>query len=170
MFAVTNHLAKIVTRRGHEILIDAVDLALVQNYTWHVNASGYAETSTYCKVSRERENILMHRLILGLKSGDGLLGDHIDEDKLNNRRSNLRICTRKENALNVGIKASNTTGFKGVHFFKRHQKWTASITKDGKTHHLGYFVSPEAAHAAYCEAAKELHGEFANFGIKPRID
>jgi AP2 domain len=61
---------------------------------------------------------------------------------------------RKQGASHI-----NKVGFKGVTFEKR--RFRAQITKDDKQYHLGYFATPEAAHAAYVEAAKRLHGEFA---------
>lgn len=88
------------------------------------------------------------------------LVDHEDRDPANNRWENLREATRSENAVNSPIRANNTSGFKGACRGKGHKKWQANIRAYGKLHYLGYFNTPEEAHAAYAEASKRLHGEF----------
>lgn len=87
--------------------------------------------------------------------------DHIDGDPSNNRWANLREATPAQNAWNTGRASNNTSGHKGVGWFKQYGMWRAMIRKDGKTHFLGHFHSKEEAIAAYQKAAKELHGEFA---------
>lgn len=87
--------------------------------------------------------------------------DHIDTNKVNNRRWNLRRCSNSQNNMNGGLRANNTSGFKGVCWSKGINRWQAEIMVNNKAKHLGYFHDPKDAHAAYCEAAKELHGEFA---------
>jgi hypothetical protein len=101
----------------------------------------------------------MHREIFG--ACDGQLVDHVDGDGLNNRRSNLRIATRAENNRNAAVRKDNTSGFKGVHWHKGDGRWQAQIRVAGKRIRLGAFDTPEAAHAAYCEAAARYHGAFA---------
>jgi len=103
----------------------------------------------------------MHRLIAGLEFGDGREVDHINLDSLDNCRSNLRVTDRTGNMRNRRRRRTNRSGFKGVSFFKRDGNWKSRIVVDGKEIWLGYFSTPEAAHAAYCEAAKQYHGEFA---------
>ena len=90
--------------------------------------------------------------------------DHCDGNGLNNRRVNLRACKNTENQWNARIRADNTSGFKGVIWQEDMMKWRARIKVNGKLKHLGYYSTPKEAHAAYCRAAIELHGEFANFG------
>lgn len=87
--------------------------------------------------------------------------DHKDGDGLNNRWKNLRPASRFENMRNTRKRSNNTSGFKGVSYVKKHDRWTADIGHFGKRHHLGYFGSPEEAHAAYRVAAIRLHGEYA---------
>ncbi len=86
--------------------------------------------------------------------------DHKDGDGLNNRWDNLRVATRSQNHANSKRASDNTTGFKGVRK-QRNGRYQARIAIKGKRLHLGTFQTPEAAHAAYCKAAKELFGEFA---------
>lgn len=90
--------------------------------------------------------------------------DHIDGKKWNNKIENLRLCTPQQNACNRGKPENNASGFKGVFWSERYQKWVASITAKGKVYHLGRYQTPEDAHKAYREAATKHHGEFANFG------
>lgn len=111
---------------------------------------------------------LMHCVILerslGFKIPSDRVVDHIDNNSLNNCRANLRLATRSENMQNRKRNTNSTTGFKGVTFNKAHKKWQAQIRVNGVLKHLGSFASPELAYEAYCEAARELHGEFANLG------
>ena len=74
----------------------------------------------------------------------------------------MREATRSENEWNKTKQINNTSGFKGVYLNKAAQKWHTKISINNKQKHLGYFDSPEEAYAAYCKAAKELHGEFVN--------
>lgn len=85
--------------------------------------------------------------------------DHANGDIQDNRISNLRRSTISQNAGNSKKPTTNTSGFKGV--YKKRGKWSADIRCNGDRERLGVFDSPEEAHAAYCEAAQRLFGEFA---------
>lgn len=87
--------------------------------------------------------------------------DHEDTNRANNRWSNLRPATRSQNAANTSLRSTNTSGCKGVSFYKPYNKWRAYITVAGKHKGLGYFDSKEKAAEAYTNAANDLHGEFA---------
>lgn len=87
--------------------------------------------------------------------------DHRDTDRSNNRWDNLREATRSQNRTNCAAYRNNTSGYKGVSFYKRTGKWKAQIQKEGRKISLGYFETPEAAHAAYIDAANRLFGQFA---------
>lgn len=106
----------------------------------------------------------VHRIIFALHHGFWPIGqvDHIDGNKANNRIQNLRECKAHQNSSNRKISKSNTTGFKGVSRYRN--KFKAHIRHRGIGTHLGYFNSPEEAHAAYCKAARAIHGDFANLG------
>lgn len=90
--------------------------------------------------------------------------DHIDGNRANNRIENLRPANHTGNNRNVARQRNNTSGFKGVSFMRRDGVWVAQITVDYKNYFLGRFPTPEEAYSAYCKAAKQLHGEFANIG------
>jgi hypothetical protein len=91
--------------------------------------------------------------------------DHRDLNKHNNAWVNLREATKSQNQANVGIIASNKSGLKGVSRYRAGERygkpWQACIGVNGKSKHLGHFATKEEAHAAYCEAASEIFGEFA---------
>lgn len=86
--------------------------------------------------------------------------DHINGLKTDNRLCNLREASMCQNSHNRGANKNNTTGRKGVHYFKRRRLFVASICVNGEKHHLGYFRTPEEASDVYQAAAKELHGKF----------
>lgn len=87
--------------------------------------------------------------------------DHVDRDKDNNTWLNLRAATASQNRANAKVNSNNRSGLKGVSYFPRHGTWGAYIKKNGHKIWLGSFASPDAAHAAYAEAARQVHGEFA---------
>lgn len=93
-----------------------------------------------------------------------VLVDHVDGNILNNSKENLRSCTKAQNLHNRGKQENNTSGYKGVSFDKKRNKWQAGIGWKGKRIGLGRYDTPELAYDAYCRKAKELHGEFHNLG------
>lgn len=86
--------------------------------------------------------------------------DHKDLNKSNNKWENLREATSNQNKYNVKARSNNSSGFKGVSFDKRTQKWVAQITINGKNRGLGRFKTPEEASVAYNLEANKHHGEF----------
>lgn len=144
--------------------IDACDVDLAK-FKWNLS-HGYARRNA----SREDgyKGVLIHREILGRVIGRELLlseeVDHKDNNPLLNTRANLRIATHSQNMANVKVSKTNSSGYKGVRWLYQLKKWLARIDSDGITHYIGVYATPELAHAAYCEAAKKYHGEFANDG------
>lgn len=88
--------------------------------------------------------------------------DHIDNNGLNNSEFNLRYATHTENQQNSSMRSDNTSGYKGISWFKREKKWRARIRINGKSIHLGYFDDIEDAKLARQNKAKELFGEYTN--------
>lgn len=86
--------------------------------------------------------------------------DHINGDRADNRISNLRAANRTQNNMNSGRRSDNTSGYRGVYFSKQQGQWHARVHFNRKAVHVGFFDTAEAAHIAYCEAAKKYHGEF----------
>lgn len=145
------------------IAVSPEDLPLLQAYCWHVDNNGYVARNLKTPDGKKTKEYL-HRELMGLSKGDARVVDHIDGNKLNNQRSNLRVCTDQQNACNRAIQVNNTSGFKGVFCHKdtkRKKRWQALIQVNGRRRSLGYHLTAEAAHEAYCKAAGALHGEFA---------
>lgn len=140
-----------------EVLIDDSDYNIVKNYTWW--GCKKADGSKFVYTQYKRKTILLHRLIMKAKKGQII--DHINRNSLDNRKSNLRFCTARQNQYNHGIKKSNKSGFPGVDFRKDRNKWRA-IIKDptGKQISLGHFKTFEKAKQARIEAMKKYYKEF----------
>jgi len=161
----------------HTILFDEEDRELVESYTWYVHPKGntyYARTSTphpdsgwytYPNGKRRRRRLQpkLHRLLMDPPKG--MMIDHINHNGLDNRRENLRICTRAENGRNRGKQKNNTSGYKGVYWAKSNKRWRAQIKKDNKLIHIGMFDILEEAARAYDAKAKELFGEYAQLNF-----
>lgn len=150
--------ATITTNCGHVILIDSDLFDSLNRYVWHIS-SGYAATHS------AREGIFMHRLILGLRAEDKRICDHINHNRLDNRRANLRACDRADNNRNISGRGRRIAKYKGV--APNRDRWMAQITFQRKCHHLGTFDTQEEAALAYNEAARRFHGEFAFVNIVP---
>jgi hypothetical protein len=101
----------------------------------------------------------MHREIMNAQLGECV--DHISRDGLDNRKSNLRICTVSQNGMNRRGKIGGTSKFKGVSSPSMTSKWVANIRVNGKNKCLGRFENNVDAAKAYDVAAKEYYGEFA---------
>jgi len=116
----------------------------------------------YRTITIKKRRFYEHRIAWYMMTGEDPTGfeiDHINGDKSDNRFSNLRLATSQTNKANCGLNASNSSGFKGVHKFRK--KWIASITHNRKLIHLGVFDTPEEASNAYDVKAVELFGEYA---------
>jgi len=135
--------------------IDVDDIAKLKPYKWRLLTS----RSKYAVTGNGKSTILMHRLIN--ETPDGMFTDHINRDKLDNRKANLRTCTNSANVQNRTCSSANSSGYKGVCFHKATGKWAAAIERDGQRKNLGLFDTVEDAAKAYDNAAVELHGEFA---------
>jgi hypothetical protein len=94
---------------------------------------------------------------------DGVQVDHINRNTLDNRRSNLRLCTASQNRYNQKPRKDSVTGFKGVSFHpdKKVKQWQAKIIVEGRKISLKYHATAEEAALAYNRAAVIHHGEFA---------
>lgn len=125
-------------------LIDTDDEELVLSVgSWSFGASGYAT----CTIYPAHRDLRLHRLLLGLDFGDPRQGDHINRDKLDNRRSNLRIVTQRENCQNPGPRSDGTSAHRGVAWDAEQNKWRAYATIDRRRHWLGRFDDELAAAA-----------------------
>lgn len=146
---------------GMFALVDDKDFDDLNKFKWYAWKGGnnfYAYTMRFDIVSKKQKRIGMHRYIMNTPKG--LVTDHINGNGLDNRRSNLRICTHAENIRNSRKPTANTSGLKGVSWNKNKKKWQAQI-RHKKNIHLGYFDDKYKAYFVYCDAAHMLHGKFA---------
>jgi len=142
-------------------LLDDSDFQELNNHKWYTIKHGntfYAVRQSK-RINGKQKRIFMHRIIAGTPNGKET--DHVDCDGLNNQRRNLRVCTRSENEMNKGLTKLNTSGFKGVSWFKTSKKWGARIYYNGKNKHLGLFKTKLEAYNVYCKASKIYHREFS---------
>ena len=148
-----------IHEKGVVVKIDDEDSHFLKEANWYVLRS---KKERKYVVVRKIKNcpIYLHRLILGVEDRK-ILVDHINGDCVDNRRSNLRVCTNAENMRNQRKSSASKSPYKGITWIPKNKKWMAQITDDkGKHRYLGSFVDPIEAHAAYCEASKKYHGEF----------
>lgn len=136
-------------------LVDDDIYAVVGNKKWHRHSGGYV--IRFEGPAKKMKMIYLHRLVMNAKPGTEV--DHIDRSKLNNQRSNLRLCNKSQNQGNRN--GSRPLGFKGVSWCKRDAAWRAYITKNRKLFALGTFRTEIDAAKAYNTAASKHFGEFA---------
>lgn len=162
----------LIGEHGHDkfALVDDSDYENVCKYRWHLNSGGYACRPTY--ISRKSKinpgkvgSISMHRQIIENKGG--LIIDHINQNKLDNRRKNLRLCNYSQNFANRPKLVTNTSGFKGVKFDRKLNKYVARISYNYKNYYIGVYVKGEDAALAYNIKAKELYGDFVDKNKTP---
>lgn len=129
-YEVKDDVVVIVTRKGERIIIDNDDFNLLKNHSWYTTSRGYAAASVngVC--------IYMHRLLM---SPEKYQVDHINRNKLDNRKKNLRIVTNQENHFNKTENRNNTSGKAGVYHHSQCDRWCAQITVNGKTIYGGLF-------------------------------
>lgn|SRR3990167_633540 len=142
-------------------IVDDEDFDYLSSFSWCFGSVGYPETRT--SVAEGRKLKRMHSLIL--KTPKGLMCDHINGNKLDNRKSNLRLCTMMENMRNRNKTSTNKSGYKGVYFEEYTGKWKAQIKYGNKNHNLGRFEKLKDAAKAYNMAAIENFGEFARINL-----
>ena len=151
--------------KNAEVKISKNDLLLVSPYKWYLSNSGYAVTNIYLgKIDGKYRDKTLAMHTLHMDTPKGMDTDHINGDKLDNRRKNLRVCTRSENMQNKSVYSKQSSLPKGVTVNgnpRSKKKYTARINKAGKAIFLGNFYEVSDAAKAYGRAVKEFHGEFA---------
>ena len=137
--------------QGQFAIVDDEDFQSLSTHKWYFTGK-YARRHINKTIS-----ILMHREIMNHPQGSEV--DHIDGDRLNNTRSNLRVCSHAQNGYNRKISRNNACGFKGV--VKRKNRWVAQIYVNDKWTYLGTYHDPKSAALAYNQGASKYFGEFA---------
>lgn len=147
---------------GRTVLIDDADYEKASAIKWNVYQ--YGRNLWYASSRKNGETVYMHRYILDAPTGMDV--DHVNDDGLDNRRGNLRICQHQQNLANQRHQKRNTySQYKGVTFDKnkraQNKPWVAQIKAFQKHYSLGYFPTEIEAAKAYNEAATRFFGEYA---------
>lgn len=148
--------------KGLEAVVDDEDYERVNKLKWFASDSGkgnYYAARGITQSETGPKKMYMHRFIIGL-TDLSMQVDHIDGNRLNNQRSNLRVVTSIQNIMNA--KSHGKCPYKGVSYYRAGRKhYLAKIMAEGKRHILGYYKTPEEAARVYNEAAIKFFGEYA---------
>ena len=158
---IEGNVAYVTLTRGYEAVIDAHDVTLVSGENWKadVNLKPNGEIrAVYARQAKAYGALGIHKILMN--PPEGYVVDHIDGNPLNNTRANMRLVTTSQNSCNKKIGLANTSGYKGVCFDKKRNKWVAQIKINRKKFNLGFFIDPADAAKAYARASAEIHGEY----------
>ena len=143
-----------------DVQVDSDNDSLLKQYNWRINYGGYVSAKVNLK--GKIKEFLLHRLVVENINPTGLQVDHVDGNKLNNRRDNLRVASNTQNSFNIPKTALRvTSSYKGVSWDKLLKTWIASITYKKKTVRLYRSSVPEDCAYAYNYAALFLVKQFA---------
>lgn len=161
---VRSEIVNFMVISGHVVLFDEIDSHVFLSERFYIETSVKSGKARNV-AKRSKNNQLLHRLILN--APPGVQVDHENGDPLDNRRSNLRLCNRYQNAMNRGPSRYNKIGLKGVtkHPTKSGGNYRAQIRSNGSWLSLGRFKTAEEAARAYDAAALIHHGEFARLNF-----
>lgn len=152
---------------GMKAIIDSEDWDKIKHITWGYGYGSAKKTgySQYVggRPKKSSSQILLHRFVMNTPKG--MVTDHINGNKLDNRKSNLRICTPAQNSMNSKKHIIQSSKYKGVSWYKRDKCWRAYVNFGRRQIHLGYFAKEIDAVKAYNKRAKEVHKEFACLNI-----
>jgi len=135
-------MARIKLTQGKFAIVDKEDFEWLNQWKWNYE-HGYARRISFSNKNSKGTKIYMHRLINN--TPEGMQTDHINRNKLDNKRKNLRTVTSSQNHINRPAQRNNSNGYKGVYRDKRRNLWFSSITRDYKSHYLGGFKNIEEA-------------------------
>jgi HNH endonuclease len=158
-------MKEIPLTKGAKAVVDDADYEFVNTYKWYLDNVGYACHSFWSPATNRRYNVRLHQFLLDVDPP--LTVDHINGNRLDCRRNNLRVATREQNQWNRRKYANRSSQFKGVKWrkLKNSGHWQATITHHGKRQHLGSFDREDHAALVYDWAASELFGEFARLNF-----
>lgn len=143
------------TQSGKDFYFDKDDYDIVKNYCWSVdNSNGYVKTLV------NNSKIYLHNLVMGFVSNKNVKIDHQNRHRNDCRKSNLKLATSCQNAMNVGFRSDNKSGIKGVSLDKRTGKYDARIKANKKMYRLGLFTDFTCAAFARLRKEEELFKDF----------
>lgn len=146
---------------GYTTIVDDQDFDDLNKFRWFYSC-GYARRDP--QINKIKNRVYLHRQVLGLSSNLGDV-DHINGNKLDNRRSNLRLCTHQNNIRNQAIRSNNKSGYKGVSWDKSRNLWESRIYYKNKLLSLGRFKNAVDAAKVYNKASLNYFGEFSRINI-----
>ena len=157
-------MKEIQLTQGKIAIVDDDDFENYGHFSWYAyngHRNFYARRNLRLD-ENTRTSIVLHREIM--KPGPGFWVDHINHNTLDNRRSNLRICTPQQSAMNHDpLKFKTTSGFPGVTWDKDRKKWSAQICINRNKKHIGQYLDKNEAHKAYIVASKKYFGAFSPY-------
>jgi heme oxygenase len=163
-------MKEIELTQGYKTLVDDEDYEFLNQWKWCVRVQPCGRA---CAVRAERikgttnskRNFQMHRVITNAQKGQ--IVDHINGNALDNRKENLRFCSKQENSMNRKTQSSSKfrSKYKGVSWDKARKKFIARVYFNNKAYVAGRFSTEEQAALAYNVLAKKLHGEYARFNV-----
>ncbi len=163
-YTIEGDIAKIQVKGGKTAIVDAGDIEEVTRHSsnWHLTNGGYP--IAHSKIFKKM--MLLHRIVFEDDIAPGFEIDHIDGNKLDARKSNLRLVTKSDNIRNRTVKTRAgkkvSSRFPGVSWRKVNRKWHAQIRIEGKVKNLGYFTSEIAAAKTYRRAMKRVFPEMTH--------
>lgn len=140
-------------------LIDEEDYDKIKNYSWYINTSGYVAITPAFRGKTDNKENLLHRYLIS--PGKENVVDHINHNRLDNRKHNLRICNTMQNNQNSIIRMNNTSDIIGIWYDNKNEKWASEIRVNKKKIWLGRYHNKKDAIVARLKAEKEYFGEFA---------
>lgn len=162
-FIIEGPLAKIPlgidAKDGYAIIDADLVTETLEAYKWSLSGNGYPATN----ITGGR--LHLHSYIMKDQRKEGLFVDHINGDRLDNRRSNLRIVTKQQNSMNRVGNKGKLSRHKGITYYKVSDRWQVRIVANEKVIALGYYKKERDAAEAYNRAALKYHGEFARLNI-----
>lgn len=155
-------MRKIKLTQGKYTIVDNEDYQLLTQWKWQYDSRGYASRGK--KVNGRVIRIMLHRIILDAPKH--YFVDHINRNRLDNRKENLRLCLLRQNLLNRGLNKNNKTGYRGVCRVKpsmnNRNPYKAGIKINNKLINLGYYATAEAAYNVFKVTFNKYNGDFMN--------
>lgn len=154
--------------KGYYTLLDDEDYFLIKSkyseykpISWCDKRNPVYIRASLCKYDkRERKTVFIQVPRLIMNAPKGKVVDHINRDTLDNRKTNLRICGFSENIRNCKMRKNNTSGYRGVTYQKKSNRWNALIMVNRKSIYLGYYKTAKEASVAYQKFVKEKYGNY----------
>lgn len=158
-------MKKIKLTKNKYALVDDEDFDYLNQWSWHLDIGGYATSWEKGKTHKTRKHLFIHRLVA--KTPQGMFTDHINGDRLDNRRSNLRVCTYSQNRYNTfKTKGRYISDYKGISRELTSKSWRVGIMVNKKQEVIYGFKNERHAALAYDLWAKDLYGDYAKLNFK----